>query len=189
MSADAVDRLASLARAAAAARTEPGTAIVAIDGRSGAGKSTLAGRLARALDAPLLSMEELYPGWDALEEGIEVLADEVLAPLAAGRAARVPRYDWAAGRWAQERVELMPPPLLVVDGVGSGARAPARYVSLLVWVELDARVRRERLLGRRDAELYGPHWDLWAEQEEAMLARERTAERADVVIEARDLEA
>src|SRR5215471_8082654 len=94
------------------------TRVLAIDGRSGAGKTVLAKRLASELNAPVLSLEDLYGGWDGLERGIGLLVSEVLEPLAAGRAALVPRYDWVAGEWA-EPVALEPPEVLIVEGVGA----------------------------------------------------------------------
>ena len=55
--------------------------IIAVDGRSGSGKTTLAQRLAATLrqhpvqGGPLtvleLSLENMYPGWDGLEAGVE----------------------------------------------------------------------------------------------------------------------
>ena len=79
------------------------TAVVAIDGRSGAGKSTLAAELARRLGAPVVALEDLYGGWDGLETGRRPPRRAVLGPLAAGRAARVPRYDWQRGRVGASR--------------------------------------------------------------------------------------
>ena len=105
----------------------------------------------------------------------------MLAPLAAGRTAEIPRYDWAEGRWA-EGYSLAPPPLLVVEGVGAGALRAAPYLSLLVWLELGDESRKQRAL-ERDGEVFRPHWERWAAQERAMLARERTSERADLVLD------
>ena len=122
------------------------TRVVAIDGRSGAGKSTLAAALARELDAPVVALEDLYGGWDGLEDGVLLLGSAVLRPLAAGRAARVPRYDWHAGAWG-EPWQLAPPEHLVIEGVGAGARSLAPYTSaVLAWLELRAAIRRERAL-------------------------------------------
>jgi cytidylate kinase len=166
----------------AAAPRAGGTRVLAIDGRSGAGKTYLAAALGRELGAPIVSLEDLYGGWDGLERGIGLLVSEVLEPLAAGRAAVVPRYDWVAGRWA-EPVLLDPPELLIVEGVGAGARRAATFESVLVWLESAAAVRKKRALGR-DGEVFAPHWEGWAAQEDAMLARERTPERADVVLDA-----
>ena len=73
--------------------------VIAIDGRSGAGKTSLASGLGSALGAPVVTLEDLYGGWDGLERGIDLLVSEVLEPLGAGVAARVPRYDWVTAAW------------------------------------------------------------------------------------------
>jgi uridine kinase len=156
------------------------TRVAAVDGRSGAGKTSLAATLASQLDAPIVSLEDLYGGWDGLEHGIDLLVGAVLEPLAAGRAARVPRYDWGAGEWA-EPWPLDPPPVLIVEGVGAGARRAAAFESLIVWLEAPADARQQRALDR-DGQTFAPYWDRWAAQEDAMLARERTPDRADIVI-------
>jgi hypothetical protein len=175
---DAVTRVADAARAAAP--QAGATRVVAIDGRSGAGKTSLAAALAERLRAPVVSLEDLYGGWDGLEHGIDLLVAAVLEPLAAGTAARVPRYDWVAGAWAPPAV-LEPPDVLIVEGVGAGARRAAAFSSVLVWVEVPAPVRKQRALDR-DGATFAPHWDQWAAQEDLMLARERTPDRADIVL-------
>ncbi|MEV5704670.1 phosphoribulokinase [Actinoallomurus sp. NPDC052274] len=174
-----VQDLAALVRAAPvrAGRTR----VVAIDGRSGSGKSTLAASLHRETGAAVVSLEDLYGGWDGLERGVDLLVAEVLAPLAAGRAAYVPRYDWATARW-RTPIELPPPALLIVEGVGAGARRAAGYASVLVWLEAGERTRRRRALDR-DGDAYAPHWERWAAQEAELLARETTWDRADVVLD------
>jgi uridine kinase len=169
--------------AAAARRAVPRagrTRVVAIDGRSGAGKTSLTAALAGQLRAPVVPLEDLYGGWDGLEHGIDLLVSAVLEPLAAGQAACVPRYDWIARQWA-EPVTMEPPPILIVEGVGAGARRAAGFESVLVWLEVPAPVRKKRALDR-DGATFAPHWDRWAAQEDAMLARDRTSERADIVI-------
>ena len=155
--------------------------VIAIDGRSGSGKTSLAARLGSGLPAPVVTLEDLYGGWDGLERGIDLLVSEVLEPLAAGLAARVPKYDWVAGAWATPWV-LEPPEILIVEGVGAGALRAAAYASTLVWMQAAASVRKKRALDR-DGETFGPYWDMWAGQEDAMLAREHTPDRADIVID------
>ena len=157
------------------------TRVVAVDGRSGSGKTWLAERLRGPLGAPVVALEDLYGGWDGIERGIGLLVSAVLEPLAAGRTALVPRYDWVAGDWA-EPVPLTPPDVLIVEGVGAGARRPATFESMVVWLEAPGPVRKKRALDR-DGETFAPHWDMWAAQEDRMLARERTPQRADVVID------
>ena len=164
-------------------RTAPkagATRVVAIDGRSGAGKTSLAAALHRQLDAPVVSLEGLYGGWDGLEHGIDLLVSEVLEPLAAGKTARVPRYDWVTGEWAEPTL-LEPPGMLIVEGVGAGARSAAAFESLLVWLEVPAPIRKKRALDR-DGQTFAPYWDRWAAQEDKLLARERTPDRADIII-------
>ena len=175
---DGITRIIA-ARASAAPRAGD-SRVVAVDGRSGSGKTSLAAALHDRLRAPVVSLEDLYGGWDGLEHGIDLLVSAVLEPLAAGRAARVPRYDWIAGEWA-EPTEIERPPVLVVEGVGAGARRAAAFESVLVWLEVPAPVRKKRALDR-DGATFAPHWDRWAAQEDAMLARERTPDRADITL-------
>jgi uridine kinase len=156
------------------------TLVIAVDGRSGAGKTALAAALGAELAAPVVALEDLYGGWDGLEHGIDLLVSEVLEPVAAGRPARVPRYDWAAGQWTQPWV-LDPPGLLIVEGVGAGARRAAACESALIWMDAPAPVRQRRALDR-DGETFAPYWEQWAAQEEAMLARERTPQRAGMIV-------
>ena len=163
-------------------RTAPppaGPAVVAVDGPSGAGKTDFAAALARALgNAPVVHMDDLYPGWDGLAAAVALVTDEVLAPLAAGGRARYRRWDWAAGRRG-EQVEVPAAPVVVVEGVGCGARAPAAHVGVLVWIDATPEVRRARGIAR-DGETYRPHWQRWAVQEEALFAVEAPAARATV---------
>jgi uridine kinase len=156
------------------------TRVVAIDGQSGSGKTALAARLRPELRAPVVTLEDLYGGWDGLERGIDLLVSEVLEPLGAGWAARVPRYDWVTAAWRPPWL-LEPPKVLIVEGVGAGARRAAAYESTLIWMEAPEVVRKKRALDR-DGATFTPYWDMWARQEEAMLAREHTPDRADLTI-------
>ena len=53
---------------------------------------------------------------------------------------------------------------------------------MLVWVEAPYDVRLRRGL-ERDGDAFAPHWEQWAADEAALFARERTRERADVVVD------
>lgn len=157
--------------------------MLAIDGRSGAGKSTFAAGVAETLSAPCVSLEQLYGGWDGLRAGIERLVDAVLTPLADGRSADVPSYDWLGDRWLSPQ-SLSPAPFLVVEGVGAGALAAAPYIGVLAWLEMPDGARRARAMAR-DGAVYDGHWEMWSEQEEEYLRSDRPAERADLVIAGR----
>ena len=153
------------------------TTVVVIDGASGSGKSTFATRLAEATGAGLLRLEDMYPGWDGLDEGARRLVDDVLEPLSRGEQATIRRWDWLEMR-ELDREPLVTEPLLVIEGVGAGSRAAAPFISLLIWLEAETEERYARAIAR-DGELYLGHWDRWAAQEQVTFAREATRERAD----------
>ncbi|GAB3277678.1 hypothetical protein GCM10027449_17430 [Sinomonas notoginsengisoli] len=158
--------------------------VIAIDGRSGAGKTSLAVELAAALRAhrtvALVHLEDLYPGWDGLDEGIRLCATRILEPLARGETARWHPWDWAAGIEGAERV-TQPADIVLVEGVGAGAAPLRRLIDALVWVEAPAEERKRRALAR-DGETYAPHWDRWAAQENAWLAHDDAPTAAPVTV-------
>jgi uridine kinase len=159
--------------------------LVCIDGPAGSGKSTLARAVHGAGSAvgssALVHLDDLLDGWDGLDRVGESLERHVLAPLAQGRRGSYRRYDWHRGELAEEHV-LQPVDLLVVDGVGSGASSYASLVTTLVWVDAPAELRLARGLVR-DGETLRPQWLRWMAQEERLFARERTRERADILVD------
>ncbi|MBB4740076.1 cytidylate kinase [Actinoplanes octamycinicus] len=153
--------------------------VLAIEGRSGSGKSSLAAAVADRLGAALIRMDDLYAGWDGLDQGVSALRDWVLAPLAEGRPAIWRRWDWAAGEYAEEH-RVPDGRWLVVEGVGAGA--PRSYLSGLVWLASPAPVRKQRALAR-DGDLYAPHWDRWAGHEQAFYTANPVHSQADLVLD------
>lgn len=59
---------------------------------------------------------------------------------------------------------------------------PPPYLTALVYVEAPPELRYERGI-ERDGEAFRPHWERWAAQEDVLFHRERTRDRADVVID------
>ncbi|PPK96062.1 uridine kinase [Kineococcus xinjiangensis] len=156
-----------------------GTRVVAVDGPSGSGKTTLAAALAPLLGgAQVVHMDELYPGWDGLADAVPLLLEWVLRPLAQRRPAAYRRYDWVAGRHAEEH-PVPAAATLLLEGVGCGARACAPHLSALLWLEAPPELRHARGIAR-DGEAYAPHWHRWRRQEELHFAAEGTRGRADV---------
>lgn len=160
-----------------------GTRLVAIDGPSGAGKTCLAARVAGALGAPTVHMDDLYPGWDGLREGILRAQEWVVQPLSEGRAARYRRWDWAAGAYA-EWVQLPPSDVVVLEGCGAGALPAGASASVLAWVEATEAVRYARGMAR-DPE-YADFWQRWAEHERRLYDADGTRVRADLVVDTSD---
>ena len=166
------------ARAAAPRRGR--TVVVAIDGRSGSGKTLLGSAVAAALGCPVVHLDEIYPGWDGLREGVALAAAHVLEPLAQGRRAAYPRWDWMRSRTGRT-IAVDPGTHLVLEGCGTLVPPADRYAALRVWVDAPTALRRERALSR-DGEAYAPHWDRWAAQEDAVYADVRPWETADLVL-------
>ena len=174
------DELAALlaARPAHLGRTR----LVCVEGRAGAGKTTLAARLADAYagSVAVVHLEDLYEGWSGLPRVAARIRDELLPAVAVGRPVSIRRWDWAADRLGSP-LTVPVVEALILEGVGSYARSYDEYVSLVVWVDLPDDVRRKRALDR-DGAVFEPYWDRWAADEDRVHARERTRERADVVV-------
>jgi uridine kinase len=165
----------------------PGARVL-IDGRSGSGKSTLAERVVelareRGADLQCVHMEDLYPGWDGLAAGSRAIVTDVLQPLHEHGAARWRAHDWHTGGPGEERSVEAGLPLLV-EGTGALTTDSARLATWTVWVDADADVRRRRALAR-DGDVYRPHWQRWADQEETHIWVHRPHELADLVIDTR----
>ncbi|MEJ1229450.1 MAG: ATP-binding protein [Galbitalea sp.] len=151
--------------------------VVLIDGGSGAGKSTLASRLAVALHAQLVRLEDIYPGWDGLEAASVAVHRDVLAG---------PELGWRSWDWTRAEPSdwhpIDPTLPLVVEGSGSLSRRNRQLATFGIWLELAAGERKSRAL-TRDGETYSPHWDRWAAQEALFAAREHPKELADAVVD------
>jgi anthranilate synthase component 1/para-aminobenzoate synthetase len=158
--------------------------VILLDGRSGAGKTSLAVELAAALrehrTVTLVHLEDVYPGWDGLADGISRCAAHVLAPLRRGEEARWRPWDWERGADGPERLSE-PADVVILEGVGAGAAPLRALADAVVWVDAPADERRRRALAR-DGDLYAPHWDRWAAQEEAWLAHDDVPAAAAVTV-------
>lgn len=159
-----------------------GPVLVGVDGRSGSGKTTLAAalvdRLSPFAEVRLLALEQMYPGWDGLaavtdDDGPYVAA---LRRLAAGAPADVPTWDWHEGRPGPRRT-VAPADVVVCEGVGALCHGARGLLTLGVWVDADDADRRTLALAR-DGEVYAPHWNRWAAQEERYLTDHSPAHAA-----------
>ena len=158
--------------------------LIGVDGRSGSGKTTLTAALAARLRSrhrvTVFPLEQMYPGWDGLaavthDDGPYVRA---LRRLARGQTAEVPSWDWHADR-PGPMCPVLPADVILCEGVGALCRGARPLLALGVWVDADDRDRRDRALAR-DGEVYAPHWQRWADQEEEYLAGHGPAGAADV---------
>ncbi len=159
--------------------------ILAVDGRSGAGKTTLAVELAALLRehhrVSLFHLEEIYPGWDGLAEGLTRYVDTVLRPLAAGSTAAWHAWDWGRDTDGPLR-RTEPAEIIIVEGVGASCAAARPYLDAGLWVEAPDELRRTSALAR-DGDTFAPFWQRWAEQELRWLERDDPARHADLVVQ------
>ena len=150
--------------------------VLLIDGRSGSGKTELASAIARDNPhAELLRLDNVYPGWGGLERGSAHVHSVVLTEH------RWQRWDWLTSE-RREWHDLDPSRPLIIEGCGALSVANRSLATFGVWVEFDDAGRKRRAV-ERDGEMFLPHWDAWAAQEDAFAARERPRALADLVVQ------
>lgn len=174
-----------LARAQALPATLGSGRLICVDGPAGSGKTTLAAAIGALAGAPVVHMDSLYDGWDGLPHVVDQL-DDLLLPLSDDRAGHYLRYDWDLQEYV-ETVTVVPAPLLVLEGVGSGSRAHADLCTVLVWVEAPPDLRLARGI-ERDGQAVEQHWRQWMQDEAEHFAREETRSRADLVVDGTGLQ-
>ncbi len=169
------------------------TPIILIDGRAGSGKSTFAQLLRDELfkageAAPtLVSMDDLYPGWDGLQEGSLYLEERILNPVSSGQKAAWQVWDWEKGARRRDSEpgngwrEFGGGNVLIVEGCGSISKQSAQHSHVRIWVESEASVRKARFHDR-DQGLFDHHWSIWAAQEDEFYQEEKSESMADFVI-------
>ena len=154
--------------------------LVCIDGPTGSGKTTLAAEVADRTGAPVVHLDDLYPGWTGLFD-VDQHVQALLEPLAAGEPGRYRRFDWYAGEY-RETHRVDPAPLLVLEGVGAGNRGWRHLATTLVWVDAPPRLRLERGVAR-DGEDQREHLVAWTRDEDQLFRLQDTRAHADLVLD------
>lgn len=163
----------SLAESLFAAPATPTTPrLLGLDGRSGSGKTQLARDVARHLQArqisvAVVSMDDLYAGWNGLMAALPLLCHAVIGPLQAGRLAAYRRYDWERG-CRGERVHLPEATVVIIEGVGSTTHSCREAFALTVWVQAPRQLRWERACARLGQGDFAPYAATWAAQEDEL---------------------
>ena len=154
--------------------------LLLVDGRSGAGKTLWAKQRQEESGFFLLSLDDIYPGWDGLDAGHRHAFHHGILPWSRGEVGRLRRWDWESMSPAGV-IELDPEVSLIVEGCGALSSLTSPFATQRYWVEADADVRRERALGR-DGDMFAPHWVRWALQEDRFYSIHQSPQLADVVM-------
>lgn len=157
--------------------------LIGIDGRSGAGKTSLAQQLSEVLsvtrDVVTFHLEDIYPGWDGLAQGIEIYNDSILACLREEQDAYWTAWDWLADSPGGPRLTRCAE-IVILEGVGACNWVARQVLDVSVWVELPESQRRTRALSR-DGNTYQEFWEQWAQQEAQYLEADPVWESADII--------
>jgi len=167
--------------------------IVLIDGRAAAGKSLFANQLAELYfqsekqAARVISMDDLYPGWEGLSSGSIYLLTQILTPLSQGKTANWQVWNWAENtRGADDAVnghrEFSGGTALIVEGCGSISRLTAEMADITIWVEADFQIRKSRF-NQRDGGKFDDFFSIWSAQEDEFYEKEKSFELAQLIIE------
>jgi uridine kinase len=150
--------------------------LVLVDGRSGSGKTLFATELAAERGATLISIDDVYPGWDGLDAGSWHIYHNVVLPISRGEAARYQRWDWEQSQPA-DWVTIPQGVAVVVEGCGAIRQESAPLAAERIWLEAPEEIRLKRALAR-DGDAYAALWRRWAIQEERFLALHNSVELA-----------
>ena len=153
-----------------------GREVILIDGHSGSGKTDYARALAFECGYEMLSLDEVYPGWDGLDAG-QALVVETLLPLwLSSGEVTVPQWDWVSMSYSSTRF-VPDAPGLVVEGCGAISEASVALASRSIWLDAPESIRFERAIGR-DGETYREQWTRWALQEQRFVSLHRSRDLA-----------
>ncbi len=161
------------------------TVLVAVDGAGGAGKSTISASIASQIaDSFVICLDDFarpsVPGWDQ-----ERFRRQVLRPLLAEHDACYQRWDWptdSGGEWHRVPAGSV----VVIEGVSASRTELGDCWDLTIWVDTPRSLRLTRGI-QRDGEAMRTQWtDVWMPEEDAYIAEQQPAERADLVVNGYD---
>jgi uridine kinase len=163
-------------------------AVLAINGNSSSGKTSLSRRLARALpQCAVLHTDDLawHHGvfsWD------ELLINDVLPALRAGRALDYRPPAWIArGRQAAITLDGSRQ-FVIIEGVGSSQTSIRPQLDVIIWVDTPQSVRDSRDALRVAAgETSATSYANWMSEENAYMAAERPWQHADLIVDGSDM--
>nr|WP_245712685.1 hypothetical protein [Micromonospora nigra] len=131
---------------------------------------------------PVVHTDDLLDGWDDQLTFWTRLEEQVLAPLRAGRPGAYRRYSWVRRAFLPREVPVPVVPVLLLEGVSAARAAAVPDLTLAVFVTAPASLRRNRAVSR-DGPGILPQLHRWHAGEDVHFAADRTAARADLVVD------
>lgn len=163
------------------------TKIVAIDGPSGSGKTTLAAALADYLGGvSIIHMDQIYEGWDKALDPVlgQRLHEWIVQPISDGLPAVYLEFDWAQNSYG-DWVSVPAGPMIILEGVGSGFKDVADFISTLIWVEAPNSDLLQRVLDR-DGEGIRQEMLAWHPREHSYFATHDVKARSQLQVVGED---
>jgi hypothetical protein len=113
-------------------------------GPPGVGKTTLSEEMAKRLDATVVHLDDVYPGWGGLVDGRNRVIEDVIRPLRNGDSGSVVTWDWGHNT-PGERLIVPPTPFVIVEGSGVSTPESRLLADTVMWVDASKDVRSARI--------------------------------------------
>ena len=166
--------------------------IIAIDGGSGSGKTTLSQILKNRYGAYVIHMDDFYlPKEKRNQKRLDELAghmdkerflDTVLIPLSKNQEVTYRPFD-CKSQELKDAVTVTPKALTVIEGSYSLYPDFTKYYSLTVFLDVDEKKRRERVLKRCSSEKEAQaFFDTWIPLENTYFEATDIKNRCDLII-------
>ena len=167
-------------------------AVIAIDGGSGSGKTTLAQAIKNRYGAYVIHMDDFYlPKEKRNQKRLDELAghmdkerflDTVLIPLSKNQEVTYRPFD-CKSQELKDAVTVTPKALTVIEGSYSLYPDFTKYYSLTVFLDVDEKKRRERVLKRCSSEKEAQaFFDTWIPLENTYFEATDIKNRCDLII-------
>ncbi len=168
-----------------------GDAIIAIEGGSASGKTTLAGMLSEIYDCNVFHMDDFFlrPEQRTPERFAEVggnvdrerFLSEVLIPLSEKREVCFRKFD-CSKQCLGSPIKIAPKRLSFVEGAYSMHPSLEKYYDLSLFLDVDPKCQRERILVRNSPELAKRFFDEWIPYEKRYFSETQIKRRCDMAV-------